>query len=74
MTNQSEVARILDQIRKEYEAATRGLSGLSQGTCQHAFITARMENMVDLHEKLQAVAGDKSAMKLMATMLDQVAP
>ena len=35
MTNQSEVARLLGQIQTEYESATLGLTGLSQGTCQH---------------------------------------
>jgi hypothetical protein len=54
----SEVARLLTQISAEYEAAQRGLSGLSYGTSQHDFITARMENMGQLHNQLQSLVGD----------------
>lgn len=54
----SEVARLLSQISAEYEAAQRGLSGLSYGTSQHDFITARMENMGQLHTQLQSLVGD----------------
>ena len=41
----SELARLLQQIDLENEAARQGLTGLSSGTAQHAFITARMERM-----------------------------
>lgn len=54
----SEVARLLSQIGAEYEAAQRGLSGISYGMSQHEFITARMENMGQLHNQLQSLVGD----------------
>lgn len=54
----SEVARLLSQISAEYEAAQRGLSGISYGMSQHEFITARMENMGQLHNQLQSLVGD----------------
>lgn len=54
----SEVVRLLSQISDEYEAAQRGMSGLSCGTAQHEFITARMEHMGQLHSELQALVGD----------------
>ncbi|GCE11200.1 hypothetical protein [Tengunoibacter tsumagoiensis] len=54
----SEVARLLAQISAEYEAAQRGLTGLSYGTSQHDFITARMEKMGQLHNQLQSLVGD----------------
>jgi hypothetical protein len=54
----SEVARLLKQIAEEYEAAQRGLTGLAFGTSQHEFITARMENMGQLHGQLQSLVGD----------------
>jgi hypothetical protein len=54
----SEVTRLLSQISAEYEAAQRGLTGLSYGTSQHDFITARMENMGRLHTQLQSLVGD----------------
>jgi hypothetical protein len=54
----SEVARLLSQISDEYEAAQRGLHGLSYGMSQHEFITARMEHMGQLHTQLQTLVGD----------------
>ena len=54
----SEVARLLSQISAEYEAAQRGMTGLAYGTSKHEFITARMENMGQLHGQLQSLVGD----------------
>jgi hypothetical protein len=54
----SEVARLLSQISAEYEAAQRGLTGLTYGMSQHDFITARMENMGQLHSELHSIVGD----------------
>ena len=56
--HKSEVARLLSQISAEYEAAQRGLTGLAYGTSQHEFITARMENMGQLHNQLHSLVGD----------------
>jgi hypothetical protein len=56
----SEVARLLDQIREEYEAAIRGFSGSAQGTCRHSFITTRMENMGRLQSQLDELIGDNA--------------
>jgi hypothetical protein len=67
----SEVAQLLSQISKEYEAAQRGLGGLSCGTAKHAFITARMEHMGRLHNQLQSIVGD-SAIALIADTLSRV--
>ncbi len=69
--NQSEVARILEQISLEYEAAQRGLYGFAYGAAKHEFITARMENMGNLHSKLQDIVGD-SAIVLVAEALNQL--
>ncbi|GCE29457.1 hypothetical protein KDA_49410 [Dictyobacter alpinus] len=57
-TPESEVTRLLNQIKAEYEAAQNGLYGLASGTSQHAFITARMEHMSLLHTELQSLIGD----------------
>ncbi len=56
----SEVARLLQQIQQEYEAAQRGLTGVASGSAQHAFITARMERMSALHDQLHDLVGDVS--------------
>ncbi len=47
----SEVARLLQQIDMEYEAAQRGLEGMAI-TARHDFITARMENIAQHHRSL----------------------
>jgi hypothetical protein len=56
----SEVARLLNQIKEEYEAALRGVSGLAQGISRHSFITTRMENMGKLQIQLDELVGDSS--------------
>ena len=71
MENQSDVARILAQICAEYEASNNGLYGLAQGTSRHAFITARMENMGELHIELQKLVGE-AAIGMIATRLDEL--
>ncbi len=67
----SEVARLLAQIRTEYESAYLGLAGLSSGTCKHAFITQKMDNVGKLHEELKAIVGD-NAMELIVQQLSAV--
>lgn len=69
--NRSEVARLLEQISAEYEAAYSGLHGLAYGTSKHDFITARMENMGHLHSQLQEIVGD-SAIALVAEKLNSL--
>ncbi len=66
---QSEVARIRQQIADEYVAATYGLTGLALGTPRHEFITARMENMRRCQEQLNALVGEHEGVKLLAETL-----
>ena len=66
----SEVAHLLEEIEKEYAAAQLGIAGLAQGSCQHRFITRRMERIGGLHSQLHTMLGDK-AMELIAAQLDQ---
>jgi hypothetical protein len=68
--NQSEVARLLQQIEAEYLAATRGLAGFAEGA-KHAAITARLENMGRLHTSLHTIVGDQ-AIKLVAERLETI--
>jgi hypothetical protein len=62
----SEVARLLHTIRRDYEAAELGLSGLAQGTARHQFIDAKMERVHQTHEQLQALVGPEEATVLIA--------
>ncbi len=66
--HRSEVARLLSQISAEYDAAQRGLTGLAYGTSQHEFITARMENMGQLHSELQSIVGDVAIAMIVETL------
>ncbi len=73
--NQSEVARLMHQIQMEHEAAQRALYGLAQGTAQHEFITARMENIGRCGEQLKHVVGDAAeGARLLIVALDGVQP
>ncbi len=69
-TNQSQVARLLNQIEAEYIAAQRGLTGLAE-SARHAAINARMENIGKLHENLHVMVGD-SAHRLVAACLEAI--
>ncbi len=69
--NKSEVARVLEQIELEFQAAQRGLHGLAFGTAKHQFITSKMEQMGKLHEKLQTMVGEEQAVKLLAETLEK---
>lgn len=69
-SNQSEVARILQQIETEYIAAQRGLIGIAQ-SARHAAINARMEHMGLLHKDLCAIVGD-DAIRLIAERLEVI--
>ncbi|HEY7415024.1 MAG TPA: hypothetical protein VH593_07515 [Ktedonobacteraceae bacterium] len=62
----SEVARVLHDIQREYEAAEQGLTGLAQGTARHQFITARMEQIHWAHEQLEDLVGPEKARILIA--------
>ena len=68
-TCKSEVAWQLEQIKQQYEAAQRGLSGLAQGTARHAFIAAKMKRMGQIHEELQRLVGPEQAIRLVAETL-----
>ena len=68
-TCKSEVAWQLEQIKQQYEAAQKGLSGLAQGTARHAFITAKMKRMGQIHQELQRLVGPEQAIQLVAETL-----
>jgi hypothetical protein len=71
-SNGSEVARILSQIREEYEAAKLGLSGLAEGTSRHAFVTKKMENMGKLQLELGSLIGNMPAIALITEHLNDI--
>ncbi len=66
--NCSEVARLMQQIAAEYEAAARGLTGLAYGVANHAFITARQENIAMYVQELRGQVGDQQAFALLSDL------
>ena len=71
MEQGSEVARLMRQIEREYEAAQRGLYGFAAGAAKHQFITARMENIGRCHEQMKDLVGEKEAVRALAQALEQ---
>jgi hypothetical protein len=65
----SEVARLLSQISAEYEAAQRGLWGLSSGGVRHDFITAKNETIGRCHEELVKLVGPEQAISIIANTI-----
>lgn len=57
--NQSEVAQLLQQIEQEYFAGNQGLHGLAV-VASHEAITARMERVGQLYERLRECVGDEA--------------
>ena len=68
--NKSEVARILEQISLEYEAAHRMMHDFAAGAGKHEFIAARMANMGHLHSELKRIVGD-SAIEMVAETIEK---
>ena len=69
LKQRSEVARLRAQISAEYQAAQRGLSGLSSGAARHDFISARTENIGKCHEELTALVGQEQAISIIANAI-----
>ena len=65
-----EVTRLLENIHAEYESGVRGLSGLASGAATHAFITARMQRIGQLHRELEQLVGEEEAIELFAQRLE----
>ena len=66
MSQQSEIAQLKEQMRAEYEAGKQGLTGLAQGSAQHAFIQSKMEKMHRYQAQLIALVGMEKASEIMA--------
>lgn len=64
--NKSEVARIRAQITAESESAQRAMNDPAI-VAKHEFITARMENMSRLHDRLKEI--DENATEFLVETL-----
>jgi hypothetical protein len=68
--NQSEVARLRQQIALEYEAAQRALTGMAI-TARHDFITARMERIAEYHQELVKEVGSPEAIRVVYELANE---
>jgi hypothetical protein len=71
--NKSEVARLMQQIDTEYNAAVQGLTGFSNGSARHTFINARMENMAMYFEELEKKFGPEAVEKALIEWNEELA-
>lgn len=58
VSGKSEVARVMGQIRLEYQSAMNGLSGFASGASRHDFVHARMERIGQLAETIDELPSD----------------
>ena len=71
-TNQSEVATFLSQIDAEYYSAREALHGLAAGTTRHDFISARMEHIQTVSQRLIDTIGKEEALPLIVAAIDRL--
>jgi hypothetical protein len=68
--NKGELARLLQQIDMQNEAAYLALHGLASGSSQHAIINAKMERWGLIHEKLTPIIGQEAAIKIVLDVME----
>ena len=64
MANQSEIARLREQIAREYQASQRVFTDFTL-TARHEYITKRQENIAGHYEELKKYLSLEEAMLLM---------
>lgn len=69
--NQSEVARLLQEIDLQYEAADRALNGAALGISLHEFMIARTERIEGIRQELEKLVGPDEATKLVVQQMDK---
>ena len=69
-SNNSEVARLREQIALEYEAAQRGLVGMAI-TARHDVIEARMERIAEYHQALAREIGSQEAIRVVYELANE---
>ena len=66
--NQSEIARLRQQIEMELTSMQHGLSGFASGMARHAFIHTRMERVGDCQIRLAQYLGEHAATEMVFQM------
>lgn len=70
--NNSEIARLRQQINDEYTAAYCGLHGIAEGSARHDFITKRMQNMQIAYERMAGLVGADEAIALVVNTIETI--
>src|SRR5437879_12772255 len=66
----SEVARLMQRIELEHEAACFALTSPALGTAQHWFITRRMEQIAACRVQLTALVGERATMEFLVQVTE----
>jgi hypothetical protein len=69
--SESEIADLRAQLEREHEASVWALTGLSSGSAQHAFITARLRRMDVCHKRLSELVGEEQATEVLCEIFDK---
>jgi hypothetical protein len=70
--NQSEVARLRQQIELQLEAMRLGMSGLATGKARHAFIRAQMDRIGASQDTLAQHVGEGVANQIVCNLYIEV--
>lgn len=71
--NTSEVARLMQQIELETEAARQGLMGLAS-VARHEFINAKYEHLMAYGDQLAPHIGKDKAMQIILAHCEAIVP
>lgn len=69
MESRSEVTKLREEIRLNYEAAKRAIEDPAM-VARHDFITARMEHMQQAHKSLIGLVGENEAIRIVAQTIE----
>lgn len=70
--SESEVARIRLQIEAKYQAMLQALTGLAEGTLEHEFIRARMDQVACYQHQLAQIVSDVQAAQIVCAVYVRV--
>lgn len=68
----SEVARLRERLELEHRACVWALRGLSSGSAQHRFITARFRRMDACCQRLGKLVGEEETTTILCEVFDGV--
>ena len=69
--NQSEVARLMSQIEREYEMIVWARTGIAEGTAKHLYINRRSQAIGNHQQHLSQLVGKHQAASMVKVALKQ---